>query len=86
MSLEPTNDLCANFGHNFYRKRSVNKKNEEIRCKHCNISIALNKEGDFDLPSKQNHAVDRLIKQLFIIKSKIHLKKRHRIYHFPQGI
>ncbi len=69
MKKNSTYELCSNFGHNFYREKQSENNPDVIKCKHCEISIRMNGNGDFEETSKFNHAIHNAMKELFLLRN-----------------
>ncbi len=77
MNTNPTNEICSNYGHNFFRETKSDAQSDIIKCKHCSIQITMNGNGDYEEISKENLLLQKLMKKLFLIRIQriIHIKQ-----------
>lgn len=68
MQPTTTHKICDNFGHNFYRIKDSSGSTDIIKCKHCEIRIKMNGNGDYVEMPRTNQLVHNLMKKLFLLR------------------
>ncbi|WP_299115894.1 hypothetical protein [uncultured Winogradskyella sp.] len=71
--MKPTNTdniSCIIFGHNFYKPQNEVYKNDQLKCKHCNTTVIMDKHGDFNT-SGADKTFENTLRKLFLLKRRI---------------
>ncbi len=79
---KPTSSLCANFGHNFFRERLSDGLSDIVKCKHCELEVTLNHEGDLEQPEEDRSATHKVMKELFLLRNMYTTRLRKPIFSF----
>ena len=80
MNKKTTYDLCTNFGHNFYREKNADHPSDVVKCKHCQIEVTMNSNGDFEELEESNLAIHKVMKKLFLLRSSKFISTRRQIF------
>ena len=74
--MNTTFNLCANFGHNFYREKDNGKYSDVVRCKHCSKEIKMNSDGDYEDNTESKVAIQRVMQKLNLLRSRYSFRNR----------
>ena len=80
MQPDSTHKICDNFGHNFYREEGSDRSSDIIKCKHCEIAIRMNSNGDFEEIPRTNHLVHDLMIKLFLLRRRTEIRESQFTY------
>lgn len=80
MQPNSTHKICDNFGHNFYREKKTVDSSDIIKCKHCEITLKMNSNGDYEEMSQTNNLVHSLMKKLFLLRKRSEDHQSQHIY------
>ncbi|MBT8259386.1 MAG: hypothetical protein KJO49_12985 [Bacteroidia bacterium] len=74
--MNTTFNLCANFGHNFYREKEKGKYSDVVKCKNCSKEIQMNRDGDYEDTKGTKAAISRVMQKLNLLRSQYSIKNK----------
>lgn len=74
--METTANLCANFGHNFYREKINGHFSNVVKCKHCCKEIRMNADGDFEETTEARASIEQIMRKLNLLKNQYAFRRR----------
>lgn len=82
MTVNPTYQLCANFGHNFVREHDADINSDVVTCKHCKISVEMDNNGNYEEELDEHLRIHQVMKKLFLLKTSYRIRHKTATFSF----
>ena len=80
MNIDFSAQPCGNFGHNFFRIKGLNGRSDTVKCKHCDLEINLDQNGNIREDKFDKAKVHELLKKLFVLRTSSMIRPKHRVF------